>query len=87
MACTSILRRSVCGVHVTRSKPNLRIIKEPVGRLIWIDLWGNGTCTLIAKGTDLHDPELVHGLQPKTVAVECLRLSHPRITPDGWNLR
>ena len=21
---------------------------------------------------------------PKTVAVECLRLSHPRITPDGW---
>ena len=33
---------------------------------------------------DLQDPELVHGLQPKTVAVERLRLSHPRITPDGW---
>ena len=38
----------------------------------------------IAKGTDVQDPELVHGLQPKTVAVDCLRLSKPRIVPDGW---
>ena len=78
-------KRSVCGGHMTRSKPNLRIIKELLDGLIAIDPWGNGTCTLIAKGTDLQDQELVHGLQPKTVAVECLRLSHPRITPDGWN--
>ena len=56
-----------------------------VGRLIAIDPWGNGTCVLIAKGSDLQDPELVHGLQPKTVAVECVRLSQPRIVPDGWN--
>ena len=46
--------------------------KGAVGRLIFIDPWGNGTSILIAKGTDLQDPELVHGLQPKT-----LRLSHP----------
>ena len=38
---------------------------------------------LIAKGSDLQDPELVRGLQPKTVAVECLRLSQPRLVPDG----
>ena len=49
-------KRSVCGGHMTRSKPNLRIIKGAVGRLIAIDPWRNGTCTLIAKGTDLHDP-------------------------------
>ena len=59
--------------------------KEAVGRSIAIDPWGNGTCVLIAKGSDLQDPELVHGLQPKTVAVECLRLSQPRLVPDGWN--
>ena len=40
---------------------------------------------MIAKGSDLQDPELVHGLQSKTVAVECLRLSQTRIVPDGWN--
>ena len=45
---------------------------------------GHGTCTLIAKGTDVQDPKLVSGLQPKTVAVDCLRLSKPRIAPDGW---
>ena len=48
-------------------------------------MWGNGTSILCAKGTDFQDPELVHGLQPKIVAVECPRLSHPRITPDGWS--
>ena len=52
--------------------------KGAVGRLIAIDTWGNGTCVRIAKGSDLQDPELVHGLQPKTVAVECLRLRQPR---------
>ena len=25
------------------------------------------------------------GLQPKTVAVDCLRLSKPQLTPEGWN--
>ena len=59
--------------------------KGAVGRLIAIDPWGNGTCVLIAKRSDLQDPELVHGLQPKTVAVECLPLSQPRLVPDGWN--
>ena len=57
-------------------------MKGAVGRLIAIDPWGNGTCVLIAKGSDLQDPELVHGLQPKTVVVECLRLS-PQ-TSTGW---
>ena len=33
-----------------------------VGRLIAIGPWGNGTCTLIAKGTDVQDPELAYGL-------------------------
>ena len=33
--------------------------KGAVGRLIAIDLWGNGTCILSAKGTDIQDPELV----------------------------
>ena len=38
--------------------------KGAVGRSIAIDpWWGNGTSILIAKGTDLQDPELVHGLQ------------------------
>ena len=59
--------------------------KSAVGRFIAIDPWGNGTCVLIAKGSDLQGPELVHGLQPKTVAVECLHLSQPRHVPDGWN--
>ena len=76
-------KRSVCGDPMTRSKPSLRIT-EVLWRLIAIDPWGNGTSIPIAKGTDLQDPELVHGLQPKTVAAECLRLSHPRITQDGW---
>ena len=40
---------------------------------------------LLLKKSDLQDPELVHGHQPKTVAVECLRLSQPRLVPDGWN--
>ena len=66
---------------MTRSKLNPAHHKGAVGRLISIDPWGNGTCTLIAKGADLQDPELVHGLQPKTFAVECL----PKITPDGWH--
>ena len=30
-----------------------------------IDPWGSGTSILIAKGTDIQDPELVYGLQPK----------------------
>ena len=55
-----------------------------MGRLISIDPWGNGPCIHIAKGTDVQDPELVHGLQPNTVAVDCVRLSKPRIVPDGW---
>ena len=59
--------------------------KGAVGQLIAIDPWGNGTCVLIAKSSDLQDPELVHGLQPKTIASECLRLSQPRLVPDGWN--
>ena len=58
--------------------------KGAVGRLISIDPWGNSTCILIAKGADVQDPELVSGLQPKTGAVDCLRLSKPRIAPDGW---
>ena len=53
--------------------------------MIAIDPWGNGTCVLIAKGSDLQDPELVHGLQPKTLAVERLRLSQPKVVPEGWN--
>ena len=48
--------------------------KSAVGRLIAVDPWGNGISILIAKGTDFQDPELVYDLQPKTVAVECLRL-------------
>ena len=70
-----------------RNKPSLRATsnKGAVGRLIATDPWGNGASILLVKGTDLQDPELVYGLQPKTVAVECLRLSHPRITPDGWS--
>ena len=59
--------------------------KGDVGRLIAIDPWGNGTSILIAKGTDFQDPELVHGLQPKIEAVDCLRLSKPRIVPDEWS--
>ena len=59
--------------------------KGAVGRLMAIGPWGNRTSILTAKGTDLQDPELVHGLQPKIVAVECLRLSQPRIMPEGWS--
>ena len=55
-----------------------------IGRLIEVTPWQNGTTSLIAKGSDLQDPEIIHGLQPKTVAVECLRLSEPRTIPDGW---
>ena len=76
-----LVKKSVCGAHMTRS----RLSCTPRRQLIAIDPWGNGTCVLIAKGSDLQDPELVHGLQPKTVAVECLRLSQPRVVPEGWN--
>ena len=38
--------------------------KGTIDKLIAIEPWGNGTCVLIAKWSDLHDPELVHGLQP-----------------------
>ena len=48
-----------------------------IGRLIEVNPWQNGTTLLIAKGSDIQDPEIVPGLQPKTVAVECLR-------PEGW---
>ena len=44
----------------------------------------NGTTLLIAKGSDVQDPEIIQGLQPKTVAVDCLRLSQPRLIPEGW---
>ena len=33
-----------------------------VGRFIANGSWGNGTATLIAKGTDTQDPELVLGI-------------------------
>ena len=55
-----------------------------IGRLIAVIPWQNGTTSLIAKGSDLQDPEIIQGLQPKTVAVECLRLSKPRAIPEGW---
>ena len=55
-----------------------------IGRLIEVTPWQNGTTSLIAKGSDLQDPEIIHGLQPKTVAVECLRLAEPRTIPEGW---
>ena len=55
-----------------------------IGRLIEVTPWQNGTTSLIAKGSDLQDPEMIQGLQPKTVAVECLRLSEPRTIPEGW---
>ena len=40
--------------------------KGAVGRLIAIEPWGIGTCVLIAKGSDLNDPELaqVFNLRP-----------------------
>ena len=55
-----------------------------IGRLIEVTPWQNGTTSLIAKGSDLQNPEIIQGLQPKTVAVECLRLSEPRTIPEGW---
>ena len=36
-----------------------------IGRLIEATPWQNGTTSLIAKGSDLQDPEIIHGLQPK----------------------
>ena len=55
-----------------------------IGRLIEVTPWQNGTTSLVAKGSDLQDPVIIQGLQPKIVAVECLRLSEPRIVPEGW---
>ena len=55
-----------------------------IGQLIEVNPWQNGTTLLIAKGSDVQDPEIIPGLQPKTVAVECLRLSEPRLIPEGW---
>ena len=55
-----------------------------IGRLIEVTPWQNGMTSLISKGSDLNDPEILQGLQPKTAAVECLRLSGPRIVPEGW---
>ena len=55
-----------------------------IGRLIEVTPWQNGTTLLIAKGSDLQNPEIIHGLQPKTVAGDCLRLAEPRTIPEGW---
>ena len=55
-----------------------------IGRLIEVTPWQNGTTSLIAKGSDLQNPEIIHGLQPKIVAVDCLRLAEPRTIPEGW---
>ena len=55
-----------------------------IGRLIEVTPWQNGTTSLIAKGSDLQEPVITQGLQPKTVAIECLRLSEPRTVPEGW---
>ena len=55
-----------------------------IGRLIEVTPWQNGTTSLIAKGSDLQEPEIIQGLQTKTNAVECLRLSEPRTIPEGW---
>ena len=54
------------GVWRSHDKKQSAHRKGAVGGLIAIESWGNGTCVLIAKGSDLQDPELVHGLQPKT---------------------
>ena len=32
----------------------------------------------------MQNPEIIQGLQPKTVAVDCLRLSEPQLIPEGW---
>ena len=56
-----------------------------IGRLIEVTPWQNGTTSLIAKGSDLQDPEITHGLQPKTVAVECLRLAELPFLKVGPN--
>ena len=87
MACTSLWRRGLyVASHSDKKQAKSAHHKGAVGRVIAIDPWGNGTCVLIAKGSDLQDPELAHGLQPKTVAVECLRLSHPRLEDQmAWN--
>ena len=55
-----------------------------IGQLIEVNPWQNGATLLIAKGSDLQDPEIIPGLQPKTVAVDCLRLSEPPLIPEGW---
>ena len=44
-----------------------------------------GRFIAIQRAPTSQAPELVYGLQPKTVAVECLRLSKPRIVPDRWS--
>ena len=62
---------------------NLPAFGEEVG-MIEVTPWQNGTTSLIAKGSDLQNPEIIHGLQPKTVAVDCLRLAAPRTVPEGW---
>ena len=56
--------------------------------------WGNGTCILIAKGTDIQDPELVNGLQRKTVAMdfyawaspEFSQKNGPRMPSQRWRI-
>ena len=57
--------------------------KGALRQLIALDPCNNGTSVLIANGSDVRDPELDMGLQPKTVAIDCLRLSKPRLAPDG----
>ena len=43
-----------------------------IGWLIEVTPWQNGTTLLIAKGSDVQDPEIITGLQPKTVAVDLI---------------
>ena len=52
-------------------------LKGAVGRLLYVDLWGDGTCTLLKKGCDPNDPEFIRGLRPKSVSTNCIL--------EGWN--
>ena len=47
-------------------------LKGAAGRLLCVDLWGDGTCIILKKGCDLDDPEFIHELQPKSASTNLM---------------
>ena len=73
------------GIRRSRDKKLAKAsdLKGAVGRLLYVDLRGDGTRTSLKKGCGPDDPEFIHGLRPKSVSTNCIRKACG--VPEGWS--